>query len=379
MAWFTSTIRTDSVTAKQKMIALIEELLEKRERLIPLLEALVAELPRGSYRKSLHKLLGKIRSEVKSEELFNSRDTLATITPLIAAFHSVDSKETKNESGLNRIIASSLGEDFRRRSFWQVMSYPLTVALIAFAMILCTAYFIVPPFTELFADFGIELPASTELLVAISCQLQQTPIRFFAMIACVSLVSYLFYVYIERIPLVGSIVSRVFSGSTYTLSAMSTYLERLSELLSVGLPIADAIGLAGQLSPSPLLAKRTEQLSQQLMKVGSFHGKLPANRFLPATVIEVLTQHEEQLLPEMSFSADSIDQPNEKSSDLKAIGSTCRSLRNTSDLLCQRIEDRFNWNSGLVAKFTLIVVGSVVGFIVMALMVPLVSLIQNLS
>jgi type IV pilus assembly protein PilC len=135
---------------------------------------------------------------------------------------------------------------------------------------------------------------------------------------------------------------------------MSSLTRQLAELLSIDVSLPDALWIAGQSCQHYHFKNVAEQLARQA------HGSLvplresPVAHNLPANVIRALE-------------AGPGGKPN------------LTLLRELSVIYGDRANERVDWSSGAIAQFAIIFLGITVGFVVIALFSPLVSLVSSLS
>ena len=134
---------------------------------------------------------------------------------------------------------------------------------------------------------------------------------------------------------------------------MASFTRRLAELIDADLPLASALRLAGRSSGSTALRYAAEELARHSEQEAS---QLPkAALRLPAGVVSALE------------SAGATGKPN------------IRLLQELAEIYAERVRDRFDWSTGLLAPMSIALVGLVVGAVVVALLLPLVSLVSGLT
>lgn len=125
----------------------------------------------------------------------------------------------------------------------KAMTYPISVLVVAFIVTAVLLIFVVPVFEEIFASFGAELPAFTQLVIAISEVMQA---YWYIVLAIIFAGMYLFKKAhlnsqgfrdsvdrkILKIPVVGDLLTK---------AAVARYARTLSTTFAAGVPLIDAL------------------------------------------------------------------------------------------------------------------------------------------
>lgn len=334
--------------------ALVERVavwLSERDVITPMLQALTKELPAGRYRRELRDLTSRLEQGAMADDLCRSRETVATLMPLLAM------GPTTAESGrrLAGLLGQSVAEDERRRQRRRLMAYPLVVVLLATAVFVFLALVVVPVFAEMFNDFGMQIPLATELIVALSRLIRHHPLGLLVgVLATVGAVGLVWYLIRASLGL-GNAVGILTKGSSREVSTMALFVRRLSEGVAAALPLPVAMRLAAETTPSLRLRRVAIQVARELDGGEQPLAQITAARRFPATMIHL------------------VDQAGAGPSNL------ADRLARLSDALSERVASRFDWSTGIVAQMSVFVVGALVAFVLLSLLLPLVSLIEGLS
>lgn len=185
------------------------------------------------------------------------------------------------------------------RRIRQALFYPLLVMMVALAVMALLLYFVVPQFQTLFADFGAELPAFTQMVIALSQILQQ---RGWLLLGLMTALAVGFFTawrrwpklqrlvdqLLLRLPIIGPLlhhacVSR-FAGTLATMTAAGISLvEALDATAEVigNLTFKDSVHyIRRQVETGQRLAEALAQttcfpaMMQQMIQVGEEAGRL---------------------------------------------------------------------------------------------------------
>lgn len=334
-----------ATTVEQQFVAAFEQ----RELLIPALAALAEELPSAQGRRELRRLVAVLRRCHSSAELQRNK-IAAQWLPLLAT--GIDSESATRR--LSELVACTSREAENRSNRRRLFAYPCFVAILAFAVLLFLCLFIVPGFRSMFEDFGLELLPPTLLIISISDSLRFHPLEFFVAITLMVGILYglvrLWVHYSLSMRLFGFVIA----GNSASLAAMSSLTGRLAELLSIDLPLADALWLAGQGCGHNYYRSLAERLARAVHQGGQPLRRSLAAHSFPANVIYAL-------------------EPGQGGRPNLAL------LRELSVMYGDRAAQRVDWSSGAVAPMAIVILGLTVAFVVIALFAPLISLINGLS
>ncbi len=247
------------------------------------------------------------------------------------------------------------------QSFWASLrrySYPAILVLLSLLLFLFIAMFIVPVFQEMFIDFGLSLPAPTVFLFSISRVVASAPwLAFLALGVSLAVTPLLRYIWRGCLDFMehSSLIRFFRLGSKRGLLAMARWSGTLGELLAIGVPEGQAVLTAGIASDHRFLRMRSEQLAKKLQKEP---GDLCSSHWEAA-----------------SFSSVSI-----AALDLARTGATTAPLvREIADSYALRWAGRGRPTADWIGPFAIVLVGGLVMFILIALFMPLTSMITSLS
>jgi type IV pilus assembly protein PilC len=169
------------------------------------------------------------------------------------------------------------------------MMYPIMVVIFTIAILVFIMLKIIPEFQKMFTEFGIELPAMTKLLMAISdrvCKLWFLfPLIPIALILFISLVCKFrsgrmgFHLYLLKLPVIGKLVEKAnLARTTRTLGA----------LVASGVPILEGLTITRETSGNAMFEKVYARVTDSIregetiavpMKKHSYPGFHPVAAF----------------------------------------------------------------------------------------------------
>jgi type II secretory pathway component PulF len=143
-------------------------------------------------------------------------------------------------------------------------------------------------------------------------------------------------------------------GSSRQLTIMAAYVRRLAELLKTGLSLPTALRVAGQASERTWLRDEAAALAHRFEHNPTQDDRAAWTSRLPASVADALH-------------AGPDGEPN------------VRLLQEMAEIYSERVHYRLNWSSAFLSQLAILVVGFAALVVVLALLLPWVSLINNLS
>jgi general secretion pathway protein F len=242
-----------------------------------------------------------------------------------------------------------------RRSLWVGLAYPL-VLLFLFALVvvlLCT--YVISGFSTIFADFGIDLPMATKLLVQASDAIAEHGLRVLAVPFIVGIVAWVAgRLLLDRASRRRMLCKVPLFGPLWRLTAMAEFSHFLALLTEAGLPLGTAIPLAAEGANDAELEESGRGMERAIAAGATLAQAAEAAPGLPAGFAKVLAWAEgHQSLPE--------------------------TLHMAGEIFEAHARTRAAFVSGLVTVLTVIIVLWGCAFMVGALFLPLINLISRLS
>jgi len=236
--------------------------------------------------------------------------------------------------------------------------YPLSIAFASILLFYFLSLTIVPTFKAIFVDFELRLPALTKWFLGISDFIVYQPLSLiisvllgiFAVVGLIKLYSY------AMDQLEGSsLISFYRRGTKKSLASMASWTATMAELLAIGTPVAQAVATAGLASQRLHLNAQSQRLSK------TFESNPNATWSTQGS--------------STSFAASSI-----AALDLHQRGADATGLlRELAQSYAERWTCRTNLSYSWLGPILLLFVAKIVLFLVLALFLPLISLITSLS
>ncbi len=237
------------------------------------------------------------------------------------------------------------------------MIYPAVVIFIAVAIVTMILIFVVPKFKEIFKDFKLELPGVTQVLINISTFMAEQYGWAYILFGPIVLVlawrlirmseggRYFSDAVLLKIPILGGILGK---------TSIARFTRTLGTLISAGVPILDAINITRETCGNEVYARALGKVHDAIREGESMADPLRATKVCDAIVVNMIDVGEE-------------------TGDLdKMLMKIADNYDNDVDVLVGSL-------ISILEPVMVVVLGVIVGFIVIALFMPMVSLIQGIS
>ena len=246
-----------------------------------------------------------------------------------------------------------------KRKVIGAMIYPIVVITFAVLIVAGIMVAVVPKFKEIFKDFGTKLPSVTQLLIDISewfiggkppgiVVLLLSPVVFILTVKLVKKSQsgrYAVDVVKLKIPILGNILGK---------TAVARFTRTLGTLLAAGVPILEAINITRETSGNEVYARALGQIHDEIREGESFANPLRAQKICDPIVINMIDVGEET-------------------------GALDKMLIKIADNYDEEVEVLVDGLVSLLEPIMVVILGGIVGFIVIALFLPLVTLINSVS
>ncbi len=260
------------------------------------------------------------------------------------------------EEALQR-LSGFLEKDMElRRKVKAAMTYPVIVIVVAVGIVVGLTTFIVPKFVELFRDLGVkELPAMTQVLVDFSDFLKN---RWW-MGLIIIIATYLALKYFGTTRIGRRVIDRIklkipVFGKLHHKIALARFSRTLGTLLVSGVPILQALETVAGTVGNGIIAEAVMQARARIREGDRINDPLEKSRMFPPMVVHMISIGEE------SGALDSM-------------------LAKIAEFYEQEVEATLQSLTSAIEPVLIVVLGFCVGFIVIAMFMPLIQVIQNLT
>ena len=242
-----------------------------------------------------------------------------------------------------------------RRLVAEALAYPAVVLILAVGMVTAVMLLLVPQFAEIFVDFDTQLPTLTLLIVESAQHLPQMLYVLGAVILLIALGWLLLRLYpygrVIRERLVLGIPAL---GSVLRNSIRARFLRGMAFAVSSGIPLPEALRLSADTTASPGASAEAGQIATRIEQGESAYAACQHTTVIPAMFGYVVVVNTDR---------------NNLEDGLLQLSTAYESRAVHSQSLLRA------W----LAPLAVLAVGSVIGVCILALFLPLVSLLQSVT
>jgi len=244
-----------------------------------------------------------------------------------------------------------------KRKIVGAMIYPICVLAIALSIVMGIMIVVVPKFKKIFGDLDMELPAATQILLDISDWIAKqygwawilgVPFGFIMLVRLVRLSEAGRYVLDSvnvKIPVVGQLISK---------TSIARFTRTLGTLIAAGVPILEALNITKETAGNEVYRRALGGVHDSIRKGEAFAEPLRKARVCDSIVVNMIDVGEET-------------------------GDLDKMLTKIADNYDDEVDVVVGSMVSLMEPILVVFLGTVCGFIVVALFMPMVSMIETLS
>lgn len=248
-------------------------------------------------------------------------------------------------------IASYLEKTLKlKRKVQAAMIYPAVVVSMAGIITILLLVKVVPTFAGIYASFNRELPGMTQMLINMSNALQHNLLGLIAGVVVFGFVVRQLYQtdkgrliidkFVLKMPIFGDIIRKV---------AIARFSRTLSILLQTGVPILESFDIVGKASGNKVIEEVVETVKDNVREGESIATPLMKSGVFPPMVTRMISI-------------------GEKSGQLEKM------LTKIADFYDDQVDTAVAGLTSIIEPLIIGVLGIVVGFIVIALFMPIISI-----
>ena len=261
------------------------------------------------------------------------------------------------EQTLIRVADQLEKDDSLRRQVRAAMVYPIVIASFAFLVLFALITFLVPVFESVFKDFGGDLPAITKVTVGMSELVRG---QWYLLLAGTAAAIFAFKRWKKsergqvqwdrfklKVPMkIGDIVQKV---------ALARFSRTLSALVAAGVPMLEAIDITGRTSGNRIVERAMNSVRESVQAGGTIArpmGEVP--EAFPSMVVQMIGVGEET-------------------------GALDEMLSKIADFYEDQVAAAIKGLTSILEPIMIIVVGGIVGFVVIAMYMPMFKIYEEIK
>ncbi len=299
--------------------------------------------------KDMKEVLNGLLNSVRKGERFS--DALR-LYPLIFNHLFVNLVRSGEASGaldqvLMRLADFAEAQEEMRSKVKAALAYPIFVSVVGFGVIGVLLGFVVPRMSGIFEDLGQRLPFLTSVLIYVS-----HAVSVYGWILLIAAVFGFLAFKKHRKTEEGSIfweklfLRIPFFGEIHRDSEIARLTRTLHMLLANGVSFTESLEIIQGTLKSMILEREIENLAEGVKKGERIRERLKKSKFLPVNVVNMLTVGEES-------------------------GELEKSLKRIAESYERLLDRDIKLATSLLEPVMILIIGSVVGFIVMAMLLPI--------
>ena len=259
------------------------------------------------------------------------------------------------EAILQRLADFKEKDQSLKRRIKSAMVYPVVVIFVAVVIVGFILYFIIPKFESIFTDFNVPLPKMTLFLIEASHFL----IQKFYIILLMPVFVWIFIKLLYRSKTGAYIGDRVLlmipvMGQIVEKSCVARTMRTLGTLVQSGVPILESLNIVKETAGNVVFERAFARIYDSIREGETIAQPLREARIVDDIVVNMIDVGEE-------------------TGDLDSM------LNKISDNYDEEVEALVESLVSLLEPIMIVVLGGIIGFIVIALFLPLITLIEKLS
>jgi type IV pilus assembly protein PilC len=233
--------------------------------------------------------------------------------------------------------------------------YPIAVMVVALGIMILLMCFVVPKFKDVFAGMGVQMPGFTLFVLWVSDMIKN---NILMTMGAVAIVVVMFLLFIRTkfgrrlwdkfklvMPAIGPVINKV---------SISRFARTLGTLVSSGVPILQALTIVKETAGNVIIATAVTKIHESVKEGETITAPMEGSGVFPPMVVSMVDVGEQTgALPEM--------------------------LLRIADDYDEQVDNAVAAMTSLLEPIMIIFLAVIVGSIVIAMFLPLIAMISNLS
>jgi len=233
--------------------------------------------------------------------------------------------------------------------------YPIAVMIVAIGILLLLMVFVIPKFKEVFAGMGVQMPAFTLFVMAMSDMIKNNILETIGVVVLI-VVAFLLFIKTKfgrllwdktqlKLPAVGPVITKV---------AISRFTRTLGTLVSSGVPILQALTIVKETAGNMVISNAVGKIHESVKEGETITAPLETSGVFPPMVCSMVDVGEQTgAMPEM--------------------------LMRIADDYDEQVDNSVAAMTSLLEPIMIVFLAVIVGSIVIAMFLPLIAMINQLS
>ncbi|MCC6542968.1 MAG: type II secretion system F family protein [Nitrospirae bacterium] len=237
-----------------------------------------------------------------------------------------------------------------KRQVKAALFYPSTIVAVAFIVIIVLLVYVIPIFAKMFTDFGGTLPVPTQLVIGASNFMRANILIIIGILAAAIFGVRKYYKTQKGRMVIDSMVLKLpVFGMLARKISVATFTRTLGTLISSGVPILDGLDIVAKTSGNKVVEKAIYATRQSISEGKTLSEPLEASKVFPPMVVQMIAVGE-------------------------TTGALDAMLSKIADFYDEEVDSTVGILTSLLEPILMIFLGVVIGFIVVAMYLPIFKL-----
>ncbi|WP_066588681.1 type II secretion system F family protein [Cellulomonas timonensis] len=301
--------------------------------------------------KALAKVVGQVRGDVEVGTAFSV--ALAKHSDVFPPLM-INMVKAGEVGGFLDEVLVSVADNFEkevrlRGKIKSAMTYPVIVLIIAILATVGMLLFIVPVFSGMFASLGGELPWATQILVTLSAIMKWSALPMLVVVIAFAAwwrkhkndraVRERLDPFKLKVPVFGPLFRKL---------AVARFTRNFGAMIHAGVPILQALEIVGETSGNLVIERAAKSVQESVRRGESLAGPLAQHPVFPPMVVQMMAVGEDT-------------------------GALDTMLGKVADFYDEEVEAMTDQLTSLIEPIMIVVIGSIIGSMVIALYMPIFS------
>ena len=235
------------------------------------------------------------------------------------------------------------------------MAYPVIIVVVAVAVVTLLLVFVVPTFAKQFSDSGQQIPGLTQVVIDLSNALVNNYMEILGgLTASFFLIRFwlrtpngkaTFDKYILRAPIIGDVMTKI---------AVGRFCSTMSTMMSSGVAILEALNICAASSGNVQIEEFVLNVKEEISKGSTFADPLAHGNLFPKMVVSMVAVGE-------------------------STGTLDETLKKVTDIYDEEVDNAIAAMMSMIEPLMIVVIGGIVGFIVIAMYLPIFDLASTMG
>lgn len=252
------------------------------------------------------------------------------------------------ESLLAKVAAYKEKSESMRKKVKKALTYPIAVLVVAFIVTAILLIFVVPVFDEMFKGFGKELPAFTQMVVAMSAWMQESWWKAVGTIYAIVKIWGFVFVRSEKFRQMvdRALLQAPIFGQIIYKSALGRFARTLGTMSAAGVPLVEALESVAGACGNIVFFNAVMQMQIDISSGQRLQFSMEQTKIFPNMMMQMVAIGEE------SGRVDSM-------------------LEKVADFYDEEVDNLVDNMSALMEPFIMVVLGILIGGLIVAMYLPI--------